>query len=325
MPDCQVGRKIQVGIGKETTPGTAVAAGYWVRTDDKNINPRKTVANDDAADGTIEGEGLSEDVQNWSEPTFDGIIRDEFIGLLFLALLGQVSTTADTPEAGVNTHEFTLDDDSNAHPSLTVWFEDALLKKIAPYAMLQNLSIQIVADNFARVVASFIASQVATSDSTPAYSQENKFKPSQVTVKVADNLAGLAAANAIPVQALNLNFDKAPEAYFATGSKPPTKICNGTYRMAGDLALRIPDSNFFDWFEAGTKKAMRITIENTDVTIGAATNPKIEIDIGRVNFEDWGRDTSNDSFIIQNVGFKQEKPASDQSIKITLINTVASY
>ena len=71
---------------------------------------------------------------------------------------------------------------------------------------------------------------------------------------------------------------------------------------------------------------MRITLENTDITIGATTNPKLEIDLARVSFSEVTQPFSNDDLIVQTVSFKAHYSISDaKMLEVKLINETTSY
>jgi len=320
----QTGSQVQFGFGKEAPKGTASSPTYWPTTLDRGLNPKTARAKDDSARGRIEGIAESKVVEKWSEPNAGGYIFDQSSPLLLLAALGSVVTTADSPEIGVNTHNFTVQND-NDHPSLTVVSKDGNMTKAAPYAMLDSLELDVVKGEFAKYSASFIAKSIVTVSETPANIAENIFVPRHAEVKIAADLAGLGAAPAVSVLSAKVQIGKSAQAHYALGTDEPSVITNGRLIVSGTLELRFEDTTYLDYALNGTKKAVRITLANTDIIIGAANNPTIEIDLAQVAF-DFDRSEGSEEIITQTVDFEAEYSQSDaKMITAKVLNTVASY
>jgi len=321
----QIGRLDAAGIGKELPKGTAVTPTYWLDTKSAKLNPKIASIKDESARGRIETPFHSDIAKKWSEPELGGIVYDRSFGLLLLAALGSVSTTADSPEAGVNTHTFSVKQD-NDHPALTIVGKDGVGTKAAPYAVLNTLSIEANAEQYAEFSATFIAKALTDATETVSRISENRFVPDHISVKIADDLSSLDSASAITVKNCKLNIEKNPEASYKLGSKEPEAINNGTFRVTGDLELKYEDETYFDLFEARTTKALRLTLENTDVTIGSASNPSITIDLARVVLEEWDRSNDLDGLPTQTIGFEAEFSVDDgEMISAVLVNTATSY
>ena len=92
-----IGRKYNVGIGKEVTRGTAVAADYWlpkmVFTHDDKID----VVVDESSIGIIEDAQSQDVVGKHSEGTITGRIADTSFGLWLLSTLGTEAAPALVP------------------------------------------------------------------------------------------------------------------------------------------------------------------------------------------------------------------------------------
>lgn len=323
----EIGRKLAVGIAKETTPGTPVAPAFWIQVDDRELAPRENHAENEAARGSIQAQGQSEIVEKFGEPSFGGPIFDKSFGLLLLTALGTVSTSSNDPESGVHTHTYSVLD-TNAHPALSIGMKDAVLDKVASYAVLNSLGIEVNSGEFSKYTASFMSRFPATASQTAAFVEENKFVPKFVSVKLAANVAGLGAAGELDLDGFSLTIEKAVEKHTPfsnAGSNEPKTINNGALRITGELRLRFKASTLYDLFAAGTNKALRITFANTGVTIGSSTNPTFTITLGSVSFREWNPDTANDSFISETIPFTAETPTSDAFAAATAINTQASY
>lgn len=89
MPNEHIARKQAIGIGKETTSGTAVSAASWIPKKEGGLKPVFEKAVDDSAYGVIDEVYDSQTVKNMTEASPGGILRDNWFGLLLLGALGQ--------------------------------------------------------------------------------------------------------------------------------------------------------------------------------------------------------------------------------------------
>lgn len=70
---------------------------------------------------------------------------------------------------------------------------------------------------------------------------------------------------------------------------------------------------------------MRIKMIDSAVTIGASSNPKLEMDFAKVAFTEWSRTTSTNEVVTQSVGFNALYSISDaQAVTARLTNLVTS-
>lgn len=99
-----IGRKQAIGIGKESSAGTPVAATAWIPKKSGAFKPVFEKAKDDSAYGVIDEVYDSQTVKNMTEVEVEGIVRDNWLGLLLLGTLGQHTTvfcmTLTTPVGG---------------------------------------------------------------------------------------------------------------------------------------------------------------------------------------------------------------------------------
>lgn len=323
----QIGRLQNVGIAKEDTKGTGVSPTYWLSVDDWDLNPVIDKKNKEGAFNRIEDSYDSDIVKKHNEPSFSGLITDKSIGLLLYSALGSLSSDAkDAPNSDVYDHTISVQNDNN-HPALTVSMKDAYVEKWVSYAMLNRLELDFSLEEYAKFTAEFIGKYEAdNSFGSPSYTNENAFVPRHITVKVADSVSGLASANSIDLQSINLVIDKNVEPIFKFGSNEPNSIHNRQLALSGSLE-RVEDSETWrDYFDADTEKAVRIELTNDDVTIGDSENPKLVIDLANVKFNPYSRDNDPNEFAKENIDFKGFYDSSEgKSIEATLTNTETSY
>lgn len=318
------GRKVQVGIGKESPRGTAVAPSYWIPKYDATVDNKREYVNDEAAVGVIAESTSAVVSREWAEGEISGKIGDKSVGLFLLGAMGAVADA--TVETGVYTHTFTLQN-GNAHQSLTIEMKDDVQQLKYALGVIESFKLSVEQGKIAEFSAAFKAKKGASAANSPSYTSENLFVGKHATLKLAANLAGLDAASAINVKSIELSIDKDVEAHDAIGSAEPVDFANKMIKISGNLeAVYENVTDFKSPFEAGTLKALRVTLENTDVTIGAASHPKLEIDLPLVSLQEWSRKASNKDLVTQTIKFEAHYSLTDSKIaSIELTNAVASY
>ena len=320
----QIGRLINVGIAKESVRGTAEAsASFWMPKVDFDFNPRTDYAVNESGLGVIDARSDAKVVEKVGEGSFGGIVYDKNFGLLLAACLGTWSTGVVADSA--YTHSFTRLN-TNTHPALTIFHKDSNVDEKYALGMLNQLTINCVLKDFVKYSAGFLSKIGATTSSTPSYTSENPFLATHVTVKFAATTAALGTAVATPVRAINLTINKNVEDWQSLGSVDPTDIVNKSFSVNGDLELIYDDTTIRGYVTDGTKKACLITIQNSDVLIGTASRPKLEITLAPVSFKDWGRNTGQNDIVTQTVAFDGNFGISDsKTISVQLINAQTSY
>ena len=95
-----VGRKIQVGIAKESVRGTAPSsATYWNPWTDLTLDEKKEFATDDQSYGIIEDNVSLSQVKKWSEGSITGNVHDQTIGLILYGMFGGYGVAGPTDSA----------------------------------------------------------------------------------------------------------------------------------------------------------------------------------------------------------------------------------
>lgn len=320
----QIGRLINVGLGKELIRGTGnAAATYWIPKVDFDFNPRADYAINESGLGVIDARSDAKVVEKVGEGSFGGIVYDKNFGLLLAACLGTWSSSVVSDSA--YTHSFTRLN-TNQHPCLTIFHKDSNVDEKFALGMLNQLTLNCVLKDYVKYTAGFLSKVGSTTSSTPGYIAESPFLATHVTVKFAATTAALATASATAVRAINLTINKNVEDWQSLGSAEPTEIVNKAFSVSGDLELIFDDTTVRGYVLDGTQKACLITILNSDVLIGTASRPKLEITLAPMSFRDWGRGTGQNDVVTQTVAFDGNFGLTDtKTVSIQLVNAVASY
>lgn len=320
------GRKVKVGLGKETVRGTAVAASYWMRWETFDFFDTATTIFNQSALGVLDKYSQGEIVEAWSEGSLAGKISDQGFGLLLYAAFGSHSVATHAGESTVYDHTFS-ESQANQAQSLTIVRSDPNQALSYPLGMVKSLEITGKAGDFVRQTTQFMAMPGATSTPTPAYVAENEFKAKYCVAKMATTVGGLSGATAIQVNNFKITINKDVMGYFIVGQNNPQDIFAQTADITGEFQLLYGDNSYFTPRFANTVEALSFTITNTDVSIGVVpSNPSLTFTLPQCYLNTFKVDNAIDGMVQQTVDFTATYSLSaGYAITGLLTNTVATY
>ena len=324
-----IAKQISLGIARETTRGTSPgSATFWLPWMEFNLDEKKDFVEDVASIGMIEDAQNAAIAKATAEGSLKGLVSDKTFPLLLYSILGTLNTAANTPESGVSTHTVTVAQNAQ-HPTLSYYLDDPVTPQdyTFPNGVLTSLELKYERGSYIQFSAGLKAKKGATATFTPTSNTENRFIHKHVTFKLAANLAGLAGASAMNIMSLSLKIDPHIEEDLALGSVDPVDFLNKELSIEGTLeAVWNTEADYKTQFLAGTTKAMRIDLKNTDVTIGTTTNPQITIDLAKVTFKELGKAYKAGDVITQALSFKAYYSTPDaKMVTVAAVNTQASY
>lgn len=323
------GRQFNIGIAKEATRGTAVAATYWLQFNTLTVDDTIQVAKNESVLGVIE-KGISQDIVVFeSKGSVEGNITDLSFGLLLKSIMG--TDTVGAVETGVKDHVFTVLQTAQ-HPSLTVSvFEPNSNSGTSGYAyplsVIDELEMTFEISKYSTYKATFMGNKGANKSSdTLSYVAENLFRPQDGTFKLAANLAGLSGASAITITKAVVTIKQNTEPDIVIGNTAPVDRLNKEFECSGSLELKYSDRSMIDtYLTADLAQAASFTFANSSVLIGAASNPTVTIRLAKVKFESVARKVDIKGIVTQTVKFNAFYSLSDtEMLDITLRNTVTA-
>lgn len=321
-----IGRLVNLGVGRETTRGSGVAAAYEVPVtsfsfDDKVVKARSV--------GSLSNIADSEEsfvTTKYGQGDLEGEIRDKSFGLFLYAMLGTYTVAG--PTDSTYTHSFTVSQ-SNQHQSLAFVVSDSNTTELYKLVMLDSLEMTVELDQVAMFAASFMSKASRDTGLTvPAVVAENKFTKKHLAVKLADNIAGLGVASAISIKSLSLKISKNVALDDVQGTAEPEDILNRQLSVEGSLTLNYEAETYKNYMKGNTYKSLQIALTNTDVYAGGTTSPSLTIQMPKVDFFDWEPDYSLDEIVTQKISFKASRDVtnSQQIIHLCqLVNAVTTY
>ncbi len=318
-------RKFNIGIGLESTRGTVVAPAFWLKPLSEDINDKIEVAVSERAVGVIEDSEDQEVSKKMSGGTIGGEVFDKSFGLFLLTTLGSV-TSAESADAGVYDHNFEVLQ-SAKHPTVTVEVKRGdNEQKAYPNSVIESFKLNAVAKDYLKFEAVLRGKAGVSASNVPAYVTENYFLGKDINVKLADDLSELGGASAIDVRSVEIEVNKNVEDDEKLGSIEPNDFLNKQLSIEGNIEMLFKNTDLMDYALNGNKKAMRLEIVNSGITIGLTSNPKLVIDLAKIKFREPLIGGDNNEIAKVTVGFKAFYSSSDaRSIVAVLTNEQASY
>ncbi len=327
-----IGRQQEVGIGREATRGTIVAPTQWLPKTNFSVESKVAKARVQGNFGNIVGGDDALVALKWAEGDMEFELQDNTIALILYSIFGSLTSGSFN---SVYKHTLALSN-SVQHQSLSLHMNDAIGAVATPNpktiaygrAMIDTLEITSKPGELVMTKAKFIG-QVHKdwTRQTPSYTVQNRFTHKHVQIKIAADLASLAAASKINVQELTLTIKKNVMREHSLGTVQPVDILNKTIEISGKMKLTYEDRTYRDYMLNGTKKALRITLLNGDVTIGT-TNPTVQLDLPVVDFDQWDAAHPNDDLATQEIMFTALYDAANGILigsNTFVVNSTASY
>lgn len=318
-------RKFNIGIGKEITRGTKVVPAVWLKPTSEDINDQVEVVPTERSMGIIEDSEDQAVTKEFASGVIAGEIFDESFGYVLLGALGKV-TSVESADSGVYDHTFEILQ-SAQHPSVTLEIKRGDIEQLAyPNAVVENLKISALINQYAMYEVDYRAKKGETASNSPSYTTENYFLAKDVCVKMADDVAGLDGASAMDIRSIEIEEAKNVEDDDTLCEDGPSDFLNKQVVIEGSIEMNFNTVYEKNYMLNNTVRAMRITMERADVTIGATSHPKLVIDLAKVKFSEAPITGGNNDIAKVELKFKAFYSTDDAfSMKAILSNEKVSY
>jgi hypothetical protein len=320
----EVGRKLEVGVSVEAVRGTAeTTVQKWLRRVTASILPRTSKVVDDTTRGRLEDSEGARIVRKWFDGDLEGIVHADTLGYLLSSIYGLPTTS--TVAGSVKSHAFALDN-TIEHPTLSIFRKDSdIEQKVYGGGAVNTLEINASTDDFVRFKANIICANEDDDANNPSYVTDYDFIGKDITVKVADTEAGLAAATALKLKTLAIKWDAGVISDFVLGSENPDANYNSKLGIEIDFTKNYEDTTFEDLFKSDTYKYMQITIEG-DADLGSGNHPKLVLVLNRCQVQDFDRTSDAGALVEESIKVKAFYNATDsEQSTATLVNKTATY
>jgi hypothetical protein len=321
-----IGRLYNIGLGRETTRGTARAVQKWLNKTELTFDEKTDLARDESTFGVIENQTDADVVGTKAEGTLSGIIDDDVVGLVLNSTFGTVVSTA---SGTAYTHTFNILQ-SAQHQSLTITASEPNAQTTSsllfPLAVVDSLELNFEVGAYPTYSMSFMSNASSSTTATVSYVKPDNFLPQQGAVRIATTYAGLASGTAYSVRTASISVSKNMEEDRNIGSVVATDRLNKQLQVSGTLELVYDSREFVSNLLSDVDRALQIKFTNTGKIVGAATNPSITFNVAKVKFTEVARALSNDDIVMQTVNFEGFYSLTDsKSIEAILVNDVINY
>ena len=318
----------EIALTKETVRGTvaSVATGDWIPVMEWDVAEEVTKKENISRVGTMAAYEGDRVVTKRYSGTLKAIADRRLLPRIVMGILGTVNTTANTPQTGVHTHTFTRSDVNNL-PSYTFSTQDpAEGDNTYARGVFKSLKLNYVIDDYLIYDAEFDATTKASGTFTSSYSASNSVMlPWMASVKLANDVAGLAGASNIVIQQLELEMLRTSNFVGQIGNQEASEIVSGVLDVKGKITLTLSNATYRDLAQGdNTYRALEILLTGTSTTVGTSTNPSFRVRLPKISFRNFTR-AINDEFVSQEIEFIALRDNSNGDVEVRVINDVAAY
>lgn len=322
----EVGRLAWIGIGKESSRGTAVAPTYGVAwMDVGSIDDKVGTVTNEAALARLESVDDYAVVKKFAEPAWNTKIKSDHIGLLFLSLMGTVNSVAkSSPNTSVYDHTFSVLQ-SVQHPSITIAHKDANADVRFANAVVNTLRINYERGKYCTYEVTTMSKASASASNTVANTTEYDFLPQHLTFKNANAQSGLSGASAVAIRSATIEFSQNLVSEDVLGTTAPNDFLSQGFTARGSITLVHNATTYSTLQNAGTKQALRFDLLHT-ATIGTSSNPELKIDFYSASITNYTKRLSLNELVEESFDFEAYFSLSDSKmLDVVLTNLVTSY
>lgn len=315
------GRRGSLAVAIEDSRGVAPAGSdfYFVPYATMSFKDTVEEAREDQGMGQLADSDSKYVVMRMGEGEVEAQLYDKALGVILAGAIGALpSSSGSNPY----THTYTLSN-SNQHQSVSLYWSDPDRNDMYKLGMIDSLQLTVEPSGIVNWTIGFKskAADENTAISSDFTSLGSKFLHQHLQVKLAANIAGLAAASAISLKNLELNINKNTMFDSVIGTVEPEDILNQQISVEGTLELNLEDDTYRDYMLNGTYRSMQ-------VVLNGGTNSMLTLQFPRVDFSTWEPDYTLNEIAKQSINFKANYDAANALAIIstcTLVNTVASY
>ena len=322
------GEDVNVGFAIEGTRLTAATPQIWIpaRTPSGiNVEVAKAMIKETKGKGVV-SQG-SEVIGRKAVGDLEFNVRVKSIGYILKSILGKCTTSAEYGSA--KSHLFEVLIGNPEFPTLTAGLAQTGGQHYAYNGNLINsLEIKTPVDDMVNATINFEgADEAEHANYSPTFDDEDyMFRPQDISIKIADNVAGLAVANALKPTEFAVSIKNSAKIRQTIGSATPTNNLAGLIEVGGNLKLDYEGKTYHDLYKAGTYKAMEIRLTRSDIDYGGGVNPEIVITLPKISIEKLGADRPLDDVVTENLEFSAHYDEDEaEAINVVVTNEQTSY
>jgi hypothetical protein len=265
--------------------------------------------------------------KKWSEISFSGPVKTDWIGHFLTGILGSVSSANSSGETVVRDHTITLIN-TNVLPAYTMYMLDGVQSDKATYCTVKKVTLTCEAGKAMRADVEMVGQARENGTGTKAFSTDHHFQSSMGSVKLETAITNLAGGTALEIINMKVEMSRDVTPIFKQGSVEPFAFVSGPLKVTGELTLLWTAATYRTLYEAGTDKALLISYNDAATTIGSAETPSMDITIAKVYITKHERPDGIDEPDIEKLSFEAtydlDEADTNKDIKIVLVNEEAT-
>lgn len=318
------GRRVQVGIGLETTRGTAVTPVYWYPFLDASMADKDNPIYNESSFGHIMKNSAKTTTLINGEGNLTGKLYAKGLYYFLALVFGQLATTtAVSGDTSASSHVFSLAN-TNEHLSATIATKTPNEDLRFAMAMIDSLTLTWSPDAYPQIEVAFISKSGVTATNTVAMIAESEFLPKHASMKIASTLAGLTGATALTdIKSFSLTFTKtlSPQQTIDSGTTYG-QIFNTDFEVTGSIEKLLNDVVYKGYALQDTVQAMQFSLSDSVNKAGTTTPTSLSFDMSKVVFDSHVPQYGKSDIATETLNFTAilDQPNFAQTIKATLVN-----
>lgn len=317
------GRQVEVGIGIEATPGTAVAATYYFKWDSFTMQSMVDKVNLTSARGIrteISGNIIN---RRYGKGAMECVPTPYNMPYILGLALG-VRTTVTDPDSSedVYDHTYTIQQLNASMKTATLFVQQGAVQT-EKYANVVADTLDLTfAKDLAKAKVGFIGQYPTTGSMTTSYSVETLFSRNNMTAQFGDSLADAADADVTPLVDFSVSIANATlfDDAFLSGSTDIAAggLVAGPLTIKGSYTLQFADTVELAKYQADTLDAMIATV--TGAAIGDSSHEQIIISLSRLILNKAPLEYQIKGLTYLKQEFEVQYDATDGDISVEVIN-----
>lgn len=317
------GTQVNVGIGIESTPGTAVAATVFPKWSELSLQAvvEKTMLK--SARGIRNETSDSKIRRKYSKGAIGMVPNVRNAAPLFYLGLGSLSSSSVADSA--YTHTITPQEANASMKTATVLLEQGseVTERFAN-VVANSLNLE-ASDDYGKLTVDLLGGFPDTSTLSESFTQPTEFAYSDYAAQFGTSFSNAAGNSATPLRGftLNINNNVLIDEAFLSGAVTPVRWIAGRMQITGSYTMQFDGTTELDKYKANTKNALIVTF--TGALIGSSSVEKITIKLGKLILTAPPKEYNLDGIVMLKQEFTVEHDPTDGVISVEVVNAVASY
>ena len=314
------GTSVNVGIGMESTAGTAVAATYFPQWTELTLQAISEKSPFNSQRGKRNMASNSMIRRRYSQGTLAAIANIEAAPYFFGLALGSKATTG--PSDSAYTHTLSVQNTNASMKTATILVERGgeVTERFAN-CVCNSLNFE-VSDDYARMSMDIIGGFPDTGTVTESFTQETEFAYHQMTAKFGTSFSNAAGQSATPLKSfsLTINNNVLLDEAFLSGANTPVAggIIPGRLQITGSYSLQFSGTTELDKYKANTLNALQVQF--TGNLIGSSSTESITIKLADLILTSPPIEVNLDGLVILTQEFEVQFDSTDSEISVVVVN-----